>query len=108
MEMKISTPERNWNYSHFLTTGALGYVFTPPCSPEYPMYRQLDVNLHAQPTERHYDPEVVRFKVTSPIWGTEWLKVRHLRIHTPFQSFHSIGNSIFSRSASMTIIRYPN
>jgi len=70
MEMKISAPERNWNYSHLLTTGALGYVFTPPCAPEYPMYRQLDVTLHAQPAERHYDPEVVRFKVASPIWGT--------------------------------------
>jgi len=77
MEMKISAPERNWNYSHLLTTGALGYVFTPPCAPEYPMYRQLDVTLHAQPAERHYDPEVVRFKVASPIWGTEWIKVRH-------------------------------
>ena len=38
---------------------------------------RLDVTLHAQPAERHYDPEVVRFKVASPIWGTEWIKVRH-------------------------------
>ena len=75
--MEITDIEENENNAHLPYTKTLGYVFTPPCSPDYPMYRQLDVFLHAEPTELHFDPEVVRFMVTSPIWGTERIKVRH-------------------------------
>jgi hypothetical protein len=76
-DMEITDIERNDNNARLPYTKALGYVFSPPCSPDYPMYRQLDVFLPAEPTELHFDPEVVRFMVTSPIWGTEWIKVRH-------------------------------
>lgn len=77
MDMRVTNMERIEINSHLPYIEALGYAFSPPCSPDYPMYHQLDVFVHAQPTERHFDPEVVLFKVTSRIWGTEWLKVRH-------------------------------
>jgi hypothetical protein len=69
--------EQNENNAHFAYTEDYGYVFTPPCSPDYPMYRQLDVFLHAQPIERHFNPELVQVMITSRIWETEWLEARH-------------------------------
>jgi hypothetical protein len=55
----------------------LGYVFSPPCHPNQLYHRQLDMTLHDTPTLRHYDPEIVEFRVAPDPQGNSVIKVRH-------------------------------
>jgi len=59
------------------TNLGLGFVFSPPCHPNQLYHRQLDITLHDTPTLRHFDPEVVQFRVAPDPKGNSVIKVRH-------------------------------
>ena len=54
----------------------LGYWFDAPSPSPLGHHHQLWIWLRPEPTERHYDPEVVECQVLSP-----WREIDHLRIH---------------------------
>ena len=57
----------------------LGYWFDTPSLTPLACHHQLWVWLRSDPTERHYDPEVVECQVLSP-----WREIDRLRIHHPW------------------------
>lgn len=55
----------------------LGYIFYPPETHHHPGHPRLDVIIPATPTYRHFDPQKVRFQVTSPSGGITQLTIHH-------------------------------
>ena len=55
----------------------LGYHFHPRRDPSDPGHPRLDVVLRPAPTQRHFDPERIRFSVVSDRQGIEFLTVHH-------------------------------
>ncbi len=55
----------------------LGYYFYPPETPGHPGHPRLDVIIPAEPTHRHFDPQLVRFPVVSQFDRIGRLTVRH-------------------------------
>ena len=55
----------------------LGYVFSSTFHPNQFHHHKLDITLHDTPTLRHYDPEVVTFRVAPDSLGNSIIKVRH-------------------------------
>ena len=55
----------------------LGYIFYPPANPCDPGHPRLDINMRAEPTYRHFDPEHVLVNVISASEGLQNLKLQH-------------------------------
>lgn len=55
----------------------LGYYYHPPSDPTVFGHPQLDIQIPAEPTERHYDPEHANFLVMSPEVGVDRLIITH-------------------------------
>ena len=58
-------------------TRDLGYYFHPPDDPAMMGYLRLDIQIPAEPTERHYDPEKASFLVLAPEVGVDRMVVAH-------------------------------
>ena len=55
----------------------LGYIFYPPVDPHDPGHPRLDINMRAEPTYRHFDPEHVLINVITTTEGLQSLKLQH-------------------------------
>lgn len=55
----------------------LGYKFYSPKGPAALGHPRLDVNIYAQPTGEHFDPQRASFQVAEPGDGVDELKVTH-------------------------------
>ena len=44
----------------------LGYIFYPYETPDHPGHPRLDIIIHEKPTNRHFDPQKVQYKVAEP------------------------------------------
>ena len=74
MELDQTSIEEKANAT---TNLELGYVFSSIFHPNQLHHHKLDITLHDTPTLRHYDPEVVTFRVTPDNLGNSYIKVRH-------------------------------
>jgi len=73
----------------------LGYVFSSTFHSHQLHQHKLDITLHGTPTLRHYDPEVVLFRVTPDTLGNSYIKVRH-----PWRGkkkYHVFANTVILR-----------
>jgi hypothetical protein len=80
----------------------LGYVFSSTFHPNRLPHHKLKITLHDAPTLRHFDPEVVTFRITPDNLGNSYIQVRH-----PWRgnrNYHVFASTVIMRDRADKVV----